>query len=332
MAIGIQNDLVVYQEQFYGGFVESVQSNLDVFNAAGFNTLSLQTLFHKGQRKEEAFFLKTNGIFHRDPNSTASRTPTALSADDIKKVKIKKGELYSATLDSFVTQGMSIDDMVFIAGRQAGENLIEQWRESGLNALVGAYGLASLAAGGTDELTLDDSANVNGLETSTLIQAMKLMGDKANRIRAFIMHSHAYWSLVGNQQASTTADGVADMVVMTGTPATLGKPVIVVDSPALVETDGVAVGIDAYKTFALVEGAVMLEESEQPRVLVEDKTGLDNLVRAVQYEAAFTVGLKGISYEGAGMNPTDAALATSGNWAKVYTSKKDLPGIQIIHR
>lgn len=325
MAIGSQSNMVVYQDQFYTGFVESVQSNLDVFNAAGFNTISLQTLFHRGQQKEKAFFLKSNGIYHRDPTSVASRTPISMSADDVKSIKVKKGDYYSFTLDSVQDQGMTPEEMVFNIGRASAENITEQWRESAISALVGAYQLAALQPAGAKELVYD--ATDGTLETADLIAAMPLFGDKTMKIKCWVMHSKVYWDLVGNQAASTTADGVADMVVMGGTPATLGKPVIVVDSPALINLNGSAT--DTYNTFGLVEGAVTIEESVLPNVLIEDKTGLDNIVRAVQAEWSYTVGLKGISYESATKNPQDSDLLTSSNWAAVFTSKKDLPGIMI---
>jgi len=331
MVIGNQSNMVVYQEQFYTGFVESVQSNLDVFNAAGFNTISLNTLFHRGQQKEAAFFLKSNGIFHRDPTSVAERTPISMSADDHKSIKIKKGDLYAFTLDSMRDQGLSPEEMVFNIGRASAENITEQWRESAVSALVGAYDLAGLQPTGADELVYDDSANT--LSTDALIAAMPLFGDRTMKIKAWVMHSKAYWDLVGNQAASTTADGVADMVVMSGTPATLGKPVIVVDSPALVDVDALETGtVNAYRTFGLVEGAIVINESVMPDVMIENVTGRENLVRQIQAEWSYTIGIKGISYESTDKNPTDAQLADSARWNKVYTSKKDLPGIQIYHR
>lgn len=325
MTTGSQSNMQVYQDQFYTGFIESVQSNLDVFNAASLGTIRLTTEFHRGQQKERAFFLKSNGIYHRDPTSVATRTPISVSTDDLKSIKIKKGDFYSFTEDSMRDQGLTVDSMAMMIGQAVGENIIEQWRDSGLSALVGAYGIAALQPGGASPLVYDGTAGT--MSTATLIAAMPLFGDKTSKIRALVMHSKAYWDLVGNQAASTTADGVADLVVMSGTPATLGKPVIVVDSPALVNDNGSDPA--TYNTFALVEGALDISESVEPNVIVERLSGRDNIVMALQYEFNYTVGLRGISYESATRNPTDAQLGLAAAWQKVYTSAKDLPGILI---
>ena len=109
----------------------------------------------------------------------------------------------------------------------------------------------------------------------------------------------------------------------------MGIPVLVVDAPALVNDNGSASPATTYNTFALTSDAITVEESQIPRVLTEEKTGLDNLVLAIQSEWSYTIGFKGISYESATKNPTDSQLGTSSNWSKIFTSKKDLPGIMI---
>lgn len=328
MAIGVYTDLINYNEQFYGGFIETVQTNLDVFNAAGFNVMNLLTRFHNGLRSQEAFFGRSEGTFRRTLGSTAAHTPANLPSDEIKSVKLFDAVHYETTLQSFKLQGMNEDEIAFVAGQQAASDILEGWRESAVSALVGAYKLTALQPGGADVLVNDITADATtNLNSVALIDTMKLFGDKASRIQAFLMHSACYWDLVKDQHTSTTADGVADMVIMQGTPATLGKPVIIVDSPALINDNGSAA--DSYNTFGLVPNAVTVEESEERSTLLETVGGLNNLVYRVQSEYAFTVKLKGISYTSATDNPSDATLATSAVWTKKHTSKKDLPGVMI---
>lgn len=328
MAIGVYSDLINYNEQFYGGFIETVQTNLDVFNAAGFNVMNLITRFHNGLRTQEAFFTRSNGVYRRTLGSTAAHTPANLPSDEIKGVKLFDAVHYETTLQSFKLQGMSEDEIAFVAGQQAAGDIMEGWREAALSSLVGAYKLAALQPAGADELVNDiTAAATTNLNSVALIDTMKLFGDKASRIQAFLMHSSCYWDLVKDQHTSTTADGVADMVIMQGTPATLGKPVIVVDSPALINDNGSAA--DSYNTFGLVPNAIVVEESEERSTLLETVGGLNNLVYRVQSEYAFTVKLKGLSYTSATDNPSNATLATSAVWTKKHTSKKDLPGVMI---
>lgn len=328
MAIGVYTDLINYNEQFYGGFIETVKTNLDVFNAAGFNTMNLLTRFHIGLRSQEAFFSRSNGVYRRTLGSTAAHTPANLPADEIKAVKLFDAVHYETTLQSFKLQGFSEDEIAFVAGQQAAGDIMEGWREAAVSALVGAYKLAALQPGGADVLVNDiTAASTTNLNSTALIDTIKLFGDKSARIAAWVMHSACYWDLVKDQHTSTTADGVADMVIMQGTPATLGKPVIIVDSPALINPNGSAA--DSYNTFGLVPNAITVEESEERSTLVETVGGLNNLVYRVQSEYAFTVKLKGLSYTSATDNPSNATLATNAVWTKKHTSKKDLPGVMI---
>ena len=328
MAIGTITDMVVFNEQFYGAFIETIQDNVDVFNESSFNMLQLRTQFHVGLRKEEAFMSRSNGRFRRTLGSVANHTPANLPSDSVKKVKLFDAVHYEQTLQSYKTQGLSVDEIAFNAGVQSAGDIAESWRDTSLSSLQGAYSLAGLITG-PDQLVQDVTAVGNGvLDSAGLIAGMPLFGDRTQKIRGYIMRSEVYWKLVGAQEASPTADGIADVVVMTGTPATLGKPVIVVDSPALIDAGAGPSGADVYLSYALVENAVTVEESEQPSSLFELVGGKENLIQRVQSEYAFTVGLKGIDYAAATDNPSDAVLATDTSWAKKYDSKKDLPGIQ----
>lgn len=329
MAIGIITDMRVFDEQFYGGFIETVQDNIDVFNGASFDTMRLITEFHRGQRNEEAYMVRSNGRFRRTLGSTAAHTPQNLPSDSVKEVKLFDGVHYEQTLQSYKTAGLSPEQIAFNAGVQAAGDIMEGWREGALSALFGCYDLAALQPAGGSDLVHDHTAVGDGtVNSASLIKSLRLFGDRSSRIRTWVMHSDVYFDLIGNQEASTTADGIADMVVMSGTPATLGKPVIVVDSPALIEVDAGGPGVDHYRTYGLVPGAVTIKESESPSNLSELVGGLNNLVHRVQSEYVFTVGVKGISYTGAD-NPSDAALATNTNWGIKFTSKKDLPGVML---
>lgn len=328
MTIGIYTDMIQYNEQFYTGFIETVQKNLDTFNAASQGAMTLTTRFHKGLISEQAFFLESDSTFRRTLGSVAAHTPTGISSDDINKVKLFDAYHVEQTLESFRLQGMNEEMIARIAGEQAGAQIIANWQEAAISSIVGAYKLAALQPGGAQELSVDITAVGDGSMTPVALNSAKrLMGDKAQRIRAWVMHSAVYYSLVENQMTSTTADGIADLTVMTGTPATLGIPVIIVDSDALVVDNGSAA--PSYLTFGLTEGAITVEESEERATLIERVGGLQNLVMRVQSEYAYTVGLKGISYASATMNPANSVLATGASWAIKHTSKKNLPGVMI---
>lgn len=327
MAAGLHSDMVIFNDQFYGGFLEKVADRLDVFNAAGFNTLTLNTAFIKGYKQEESYFKRTaTKSSRRDLTSVAAITDAALVQGQVNNPKLFRKWSTANTLGAFRTQGMSESDIAFLAGQAAADDILEEWRGAAVSALVGGFQVSAVASA----LVFD--ATDGTLASSDLIAGMKKMGDAGAKIKAWVMHSDVFYTLLANQLASSTADGVADMTIMNGTPATLGKPVLVVDDPALIIANGVSSGVDAYYTFGLVEGAVGVDESEGQQVVMDIVTGGEQLLHRVQAEYAFNVKLKGISYTSGTTNPTFANLATAGSWTKLYTSKKDLPGIAIKSR
>jgi hypothetical protein len=332
MAIGLHSDHVVFNEQFYGGYLEGIADRLDVFNAGSFGCLSLNTRFIEGFNSEESYFKRTaTKSSRRDLTSVAAYTAQALVQGQINDVKCFRKWNTDNTIGAFRTTGLSNEDIAFLAGKAAGDDIMEEWRLAAIASLVGAYQLASIDTAGTaNDLVYD--ATDGTLASADLINGLKLFGDASSKVKAWLMHSTVFFNLLANQQASSTSDGVADMAIMAGTPATLGKPVIVVDDPSLIIANGVSSGVDSYYTFGLVPGAVKLVESEEQQVVMDIVTGLEQIVHRVQAEYAFNVGLRGISWTSATDNPTFAQLGTSSNWTKLYTSKKDLPGIAIKSR
>ena len=143
------------------------------------------------------------------------------------------------------------------------------------------------------------------------------------------MHSKAYFDLV-KEQISANITNVADRVIYGGTPATLNRPVIISDVPALTDANGSAT--DTYNTLGLVADGVVISESEQSDIISEIVTGLENLVFRIQGEYAFNVKCKGFKWDvtNGGANPTDTALGTTTNWDKAATDNKDLAGVRIV--
>jgi hypothetical protein len=142
------------------------------------------------------------------------------------------------------------------------------------------------------------------------------------------MHGKVYFDLLKNQ-ITENISGVASMVVMEGTPATFGLPVIITDDASLLKT---ATTPDTYVTLGLVSGGVRVQANSEPDELFFGQiSGLESIVYRYQYEFAYNVGVKGFEWDvsNGGANPTDANLATSTNWDKVASDNKSLAGIHI---
>ena len=320
MAIGTGATFQLYHDEFYGGFIETVQQNTDVFNAASAGAITLATDFHEGDYQKEAFFdVVASLISRRDTTSVSAATDLDLTSDEFVGVKLNRtiGPV-AKTLDSWKKIGRDQSALSFVMGQQIAKAVMQEQVNRAIAALEAK--LDSVAA-----LEEDDTAAV--ITNAGMVDLISKQGDAAGDLVAFVMHSKVYYDLLKVQVADAIyrANGVS---IMQGTPATYGRPVVVTDSASLVETDGVSSGIDAYSSLALFRGAATVKISEPTDIVLDLVTGLDNLVYRLQGEYAYTLALRGCTWDvtNGGANPTDAAVATATNWDTQVADNKLLPG------
>ena len=87
--------------------------------------------------------------------------------------------------------------------------------------------------------------------------------------------------------------------------------------------------LNDYYTLGLVAGGVEVENSEEQEIMVQDVTGLENLVVRYQGEYAYNLGVKGFKWDVANgaANPSTSTLGTGTNWDTVFSSLKDRAGV-----
>lgn len=316
MATTLPADLKIYQEQFYGGYYEVVAQQVEVFGAASANALILRTLNHKGDYVQEAFNKYVSGLVtRRDITSVASATAVKATQDEKVSVKVHRKVLIEWAAFAAEHAGSTLDEQFFAAGRQAAlDELADK-----VNTCLGAV---SAAISGVSGLVLDAGAST--ISHVLLSRAMFKMGDRAQAIKAWVMHSTIFANLV-EQAIADKIDSVAGVVIYGGSPGTLGKPVIVTDSPNLIESsDHIVLG--------LVEGAVICTESAGRRTLVEEVGGNENIIQRLQVEYAYDVAIKGYKWDvgNGGANPDSSTITTASNWDKVATSIKDCAGVRLV--
>lgn len=322
MAAGTKTDFKIYNEQYYGGYFEVQQQNVDAFNAASGGTITIVTEAMRGDFEQEAFIKRLSGTAQRrDITSVAPVTDNKLEMGEFVGVKLNRrhGPI-AQTADAFKKIAADPEEMSYIIGQMAaGDESAEQ-----LNT---AIAVVNAALAGVNGLTVDVDTKIDHL---LLSQARGKFGDRWNRIRMWIMHSAVFHSLVGTS-ISLGLDSVAGVTIYEGTVGTLGLPVLVTDSPALVVTDGGGAGVNEYITLGLVEDAVALTESEDRELIFEKLSGFENIMYRYQAEFAYNARVSGFAWDmaGGGANPTAAALATSGNWLNVTSSIKNLPGVRL---
>lgn len=329
MAIGKASDMKVYDPRVQGGFIETLVQNTNVFNEASRNAIRLTNNFQSGDYDYEAFFANTSSLItRRDTTSVSAATDIALAQAEEARVKLnwKLGPVAN-TLDSFrKARGGQFDEdeFMFVVGQQAAKAALVKQTD---DALLG------LKASLNGQSALKHTVASNGtMATSDLVDGLGKMGDASSRVVLWIMHSKVYFDLV-KQQIAANIDGVSNFNVAEGSPLTLNRPVLVTDSASLSLTSG-SPEVTDYFTLGLVQSAAEVETSEGETIHSEIVTGLENLVYRIQGEGAFNLGVKGFTWDVAngGANPNSAALGTSSNWDKVYTSAKDLAGVIIQSR
>ena len=320
MAIGQELDFKIYPNQFFGGMIETLQIETDVWNESSAGVMQFSTQQMRGDYEKQSFFQRLGSLVaDRDPTSTSAVTDSKLTQDEIISIKVNKriGPL-AETLD--VWKKVSLDPAEFsvVMGMQAGKDVAAQYVSSALYSVRAV--LKSIGAAVQYDSTAQTLKTANH---TALVNAMALLGDKSSRIAAFVMHSAQYFELV-KQSIADNVFQVAGAVIYSGTPATFGKPVVVTDSPATFDPATGSV-LAKYDILALVPGAVEVVESEDRSVLSQYITGLANLSLRIQGEYAYNMRVKGASFTGA-INPNDAALATAANWTFKMADIKSGPG------
>lgn len=325
------NDVKVYDEQFQGGFIETLQQNVDAFNAAARGTITLDTQELLGHYEKEAFWDEVSAIARRDITkvSTDTVSKTILTQDEFIGVKLnRRNGPYETNIDAFRKIGRDPELFSRVIGVQTAMAMPKEILDRALAAVEGK--LDSVAA-------LEHDATDGTLASADLISGLKKAGDSAQGIVMWVMHSAPFFDLLGNQmaaQASVFGSDAFGSQIFAGMPATLNRPVLVTDSTSLVVTDEVSSGIDAYSTLGLRAGAVTVAMSEPPIAVLEGpRVGSENLYVTWQSEYAYNLKLRGCAWNtGTGINPDNAAVALNTNWVTKVASTKLLPGVIIKSR
>jgi hypothetical protein len=324
MASSLASDFKIYQAEFQAGLWESLNQNVQAFNGASANAIRLISQELKGQYAKDAFFKSLSGIVtRRDLTSTSTVAGIKLTQDENVSVKSnRKIGPIEVTLGAIKLIAKDDREVSFILGEMVGQAKTQDMLNTGIMCVEAALeGQSDLVFDATGE-------SVTTLTTAHLVSGLAKMGDAGQRVIAWVMYSKPYYDLVKEQIAAKITN-VADRVVYGGTPATLGRPVIIADIPAL--HDANASATDTYNILGLVRDGVTVTESEQSEMVSQVVTGLEQLTLRMQGEYAMNLGVKGFAWDvtHGTANPLDATLATTSNWDLVASDVKDCAGVRI---
>lgn len=328
MAIGTLSSFKIYEPELYGGMYEGLNQVTTGFNAGSNNCIQLVQNESVGHFMKESFYKQISGLIaHRDVTSVAAVSSLPMTHDELVNVKVNKriGPV-EMTYDAFKKVGEDTREFSFQLGKQIAEEKAKNFINTAILAVETAIsGQASVIHDAT-------SAGINNVTTVSprnLNAGLKKFGDFAPQIQMWVMHSSTYFDLVDEAIASNVYD-VGGIAIKAGTPGTLGRPVLVIDAPALTDANGSLA--DTYNILGLVPGAVTVSESEDQDLISLPVAGKANLTYIIQGEYAYNVGIKGFKWDVANgsSNPSDATLGTSSNWDLAVSHVKLGPGIRIV--
>jgi thiamine pyrophosphokinase len=330
MAIGLSSDFKIYNEYLHTRINEMLAQNGNVFNGASNGAISLTTQSLRGDFQYKSFFANLGAAMasRRDTTSMAAQTDTPLVQNETISVKLnRKINTVAQTRDAFrkIFGSFSQTEFTGLVAEQVAQIMQLEMLNTGLAAVSAAQKQQT-----TQYVT---ETSLGSISTNTLVSGLAAMGDRADRIVCWIMHSKPYYDLVKNQIAANIT-GVSNFNVAQGSPLSLGRPIIVTDSAALVSNLN-SPDINDYYTLGLTQNAVVVENSEEQEVVTQDVTGLENLALRIQGEYAYNLSLKGFRWDvnnaaSGGVNPTAAALTLGTNWDPVLTDAKNRTGVSIM--
>ncbi len=262
-------------------------------------------------------------VYDRDKNGVGAVVPKAIG--DIltvtPQVPTRFGP-FQSTRQAFLDKGKSPEEFSRLLGVALAENQLADMLNTGIAAAVAAIPAGMQVGAGV--------AGTSALTYQGLIDGMALYGDRISEIACFVMRGQDYFGLMSGNVTAATIDSVAGATLNAGSVATMGKPVLVTDSPALL-ANGAAPG-DSGAVLALTKNAITVAAGSD--MYVESQTELlkENILINWQGEGNYTLALKGYTFDKAvaAEGITRLEAGTTANWTQNVNSTKNTAGGVII--
>lgn len=311
------SDLAVFSEYTYSAMTEVLAQQVDLFNAASGGTILLASAAHEGDYSDVAFWAKIQGLVRRR-NAYGSGAVAEKNLEHLIDTMVK---VAAGTPPVRVDPGQFewIQRNQEEGGAVYGQQLAKDTLADMLNTALLAY-VAALT--GEADVYEDKS----GADTTfpTLLSMSAKFGDRSNDLVAWAMHSKSLFDIFGTALANTA--GLFTFGTVNVRQDGFGRPFIVTDSPSLINATP---DPDKHYIAGLTAGAIRVDMNGDFTQNVETKNGDENIIRTIQSEWSYNVGIKGYSWDKAtgGKSPNDAALGTAANWDRYATSHKDTAGV-----
>ena len=259
---------------------------------------------------------------------SSSLTPGKITANKQVGVILHRGRAFESRDLAALAAGA--DPMAAIATKVA-SYVANQRQKDLLKCLEGVFGgLTSNTGAAFIDLSFDKTGQT-ALGPRQVAKARALLGDQGDKLTAVAMHSAVYYDLVERKaidyitnteaRLSTAATGASTINAIAGSiasayagdnsvPTFMGLRVIVSDDLAPTSTN--------YPVYFFTAGAIASGE----QMALRTETDRDILAKsdAMAIDLHYCYHPIGAKW-GTTVNPTQAQLATIGNWTKVYETK-----------
>lgn len=325
--IGKGSDFKIYDEYVHTRINELLAQNGNVFGDASGGAIRLTTKSILGNFQYNSFFQNLGAAIatRRDLTSVSGQTDTPMTQSEIISVKLNRKLIpVTQTRDAFrkIFGSYSVTEFSGLMAAQYANAMQLEMVNTGL-----AAARAALKQQSASYVT---QSSLGTITTNDLFSSLAAMGDQANRVVCWVMHSKPYYDLVKSQ---TTANitGVSNFTIATASPVTCNRPVLVTDSASLI-ANLTSPDLNNYFTLGLVDSAINVENSEEQEIVLQDVTGLENLSIRIQGEYAYNLSLRGFQWDvnSGSSNPSATAVALGTNWDTAFTSVKDRAGVALM--
>ncbi|HDS1797591.1 TPA: major capsid protein [Pseudomonas putida] len=314
------SNMKVFNEYLKQTTIETLQQDVEKFNAASAGAIRLTTQGIDGDFLQESFWAGLHGAQRRVDRYAAnsSQASTPLSQKQYDSVKIAGGFgpiIWEPSQLSWVQKNP--EEALEVISRNLSESIMADQLNTAIAALVAAIGNQPTA--------VNDVSATAGITYVAINNAHALFGDASQRLVAQVMTGAMYHKLMGQNLANAERlfqfSGVQVVDI-------LGKAVIITDAAALFESGTP----DKQKVLSLADGAAMVMDGSDLITNIETTNGNQRIETTMQADYTFGMGLKGYTWDttNGGKSPTDAELATGSNWDLVANSIKASAGVMTI--
>ncbi|HEN8710625.1 TPA: hypothetical protein U8203_000270 [Pseudomonas putida] len=314
------SNMKVFNEYLKQTTIETLQQDVEKFNAASAGSIRLTTQGIDGDFLQESFWAGLHSAQRRvdryAANGAQSSTPLAQKQYDAVKIAGGFGPIiWEPAQLSWVQKNP--EEALEVISRNLSESIMSDQLNTAIAALVAAIGNQSAA--------VNDVSATAGITYVGINNAHALFGDASQRLVAQVMTGAMYHKLMGQNLANAerlfTFSGVQVVDI-------LGKAVIVTDAAALYE----AGTPNKEKVLSLADGAAVVMDGSDLITNIQTSNGKERIETTMQADYTFGLGLKGYTWDTAngGKSPTNAELSTGTNWDLVANSIKASAGVMTI--